>query len=220
MIAGFQAVGLALALTAAAAPSAPEGRRAEPVASLVSVLSAEDYPDEAVRKREQGTVSFRLSVDSDGRVTGCDILASSRSATLDSTTCRLMTERARFHPAADAVGKPTADTYEGRLVWRLPDPSKPRIDLPQRASVAIGLWSACADGEAAKLAVSSLAAAEIGERAFQACRALEERFLREIAEAKVEMDAARFDQALRADYSARLGRRLDYTRGILDAPKK
>lgn len=215
-------LGFAAALAALAAPgplspaSAEEGRRAEPVVSPVSLLSDADYPVEAIRSGQQGAVAYRLAIGADGRVSGCDVLASSGSATLDSTTCRLMTTRVRFHPAANAVGEPVADTYEGRIVWRLPASPGGRIDLPQRSNAAIGLWSACADGEAARLALSSLGAAEIADRAFQVCRELETRFVRELVEAKIEgLNAPRTAQAIRDDYSTRLVMRLEHIRTVL-----
>jgi protein TonB len=79
-----------------------------------------DYPAAAVRARQQGTVRFRLEVGPDGRVTGCTILRSSRSAALDSTTCALMRRRARFTPATDAVGNPVQSSIEEEFTWKLP----------------------------------------------------------------------------------------------------
>ncbi len=215
----FALAGLVAAGPVASAP-AQEGRPAEPVVSVASVLSDKDYPADAIRNREEGSVSFRLAIDSEGRVTGCEVSASSGSASLDSTTCRLMSTRVRFHPAANAAGKPATGTYEGRIVWRLPDPTKPMTDLPQRPSAAIGLWSACADGEAAKLALSSLAAADIAERAFEACAELEEHFVRELADAEIGLNGPRTAQAIRDDYSTRLKLRLEHIRGVLGPQRK
>ncbi|HET9640545.1 MAG TPA: energy transducer TonB [Allosphingosinicella sp.] len=218
----FRPVGIALALAALSVPGplstawAKEGRRAAPSVPLVSVLSDEDYPSTAIRNGEQGSVSFRLSITAAGRVSGCDILVSSGSAALDSTTCRLMATWVGFRPAEDGSGKPVADTYEGQIVWRLPASPAGRIDLPERPGAAIGLWSDCADGEAARLALSSLAAAEIAERAFRACRGLEERLVRELVEAGIEgLNAPRTVQALKDDYSERLGPRLAQVRSQL-----
>lgn len=199
---------------------AAEERKVEPAAPLASFLTADDYPSAAIRMGEQGTVSFRLSVDAAGRVSACDVLSTSGSETLDSTTCRLMTMRTRFRPATDSSGRPVAGSYEGRIIWRLPAGGPGRIDLPHRPSVAIGLWSACSDGEAAKLALSDLDAPRIAERAFAACAALEQRIVREIAQAKVEVDTQRFVQAIKDDFTARLGPRLEQVRSELGPQSK
>ena len=213
--------GIAGVLAAAAAvvplsgAAAAEPRKPEPAVPLVSVLSDSDYPAEAIRAGEQGMVVFRLAVGADGRVSGCEVMASSGSESLDSTTCRLMTTRVGFRPATDSAGKAVAGSYEGRIAWRLPAGPRGRIDLPDRPGAAIGLWSACADGEAAKLALSALGTAEIAGRAFAACAALEERIAREIAEAKVEgLDVDRIRQALRDDFTANLRPRLEQTRSL------
>jgi TonB family protein len=95
---------------------------ARAAANLPSLFSSDDYPAAAVRAGEQGAVGFRLEVDKAGRVAGCAITASSGSAALDATTCRLLSARARFTPARDRKGRPVADSLTGRIVWKLPEP--------------------------------------------------------------------------------------------------
>src|SRR4051812_11480989 len=85
----------------------PPATRAK--ADLAGILSDADYPPEAIRKGEQGTVGFRLVVDRRGEVASCEITASSGSAVLDNTTCVIMTSRLHFTPAADAKGRPVGD---------------------------------------------------------------------------------------------------------------
>jgi protein TonB len=92
---------------------------AQPKAKLASLFSVEDYPSEAFRNRHEGTVGFRLQVGADGRVKDCAIMSSSGFASLDSTTCRLLTLRARFSPALDRLGRPTTDSAVGQINWRL-----------------------------------------------------------------------------------------------------
>ena len=87
--------------------------------NLATYLSDFDYPVEARQRREQGTVSFRLTIGPDGRPTECVVTQSSGSAILDETTCRLMRERPRFTPARDRNGNPVSDTVEARIRWRL-----------------------------------------------------------------------------------------------------
>jgi TonB family protein len=164
---------LLLASTAASASGEPARARA----NLVSLFSDEDYPLEAVRNREQGAVQFRLGVGADGRPTECAIAATSGSAILDDTTCRLLMERARFEPARDEKGKAVPDEVTARIVWRLP-PAEPH----GRAEAALSLWSACLFGEAAKLALGNLPPEEIARRAFPLCLPLEAVAGREIDE--------------------------------------
>lgn len=211
---------IAVAAVASIAPlsgaCAAQARKAEPMAPLVSGLSDSDYPDSAIRNGEEGAVSFRLSVGTDGSVIGCDVLGSSGSIVLDSTTCRLMATRVRFRPAADSAGRPVQGAFEGRIVWRLPTIPVERVDLPERPSAAIRLWSACADGEAAKLVLSTLEAAQIAARAFGACARLEERVARELTATDGEAtDAPRTVQALKDDFAEKVGPWTVRTRSVL-----
>ena len=44
-------------------------------------------------------------------------------------TCGILVRRARFTPARDAAGKPVPDTFEGRIVWRLPETGPPPAEI-------------------------------------------------------------------------------------------
>ena len=68
----------------------------------------------------QGTTSVRLTIGTDGRVSGCEVTGSSGSSALDSATCNILRRRARFSPAMDSNGSPTSDTYSQRITWRVP----------------------------------------------------------------------------------------------------
>ena len=115
-------------------PPPPRGIAPRPArANLAALVTADDYPAEAIAKGEEGAVGFRLEIGANGRVTGCTITQSSGSAVLDSTTCRLMQTRARFTPAIDSRGRPAADSLDSRIVWRLP---KDQIPMESRWLVA------------------------------------------------------------------------------------
>jgi TonB family protein len=121
-LAGIMLQGLAQAadpLVALPPPAPPPKGRARARADLGALISNDDYPAEALRNRVEGTVGFQLLVGADGRVTGCNIIQSSGSAILDSTTCRLISTRARFSPARNQQGRPVADKVVGRIVWRI-----------------------------------------------------------------------------------------------------
>jgi TonB family protein len=79
-----------------------------------------DYPAEAIKGREEGTVSVRLGVDAVGRVSSCTVTQSAKSAALDAASCKLLVERARFSPARGNAGKAVASTFEARFQWEIP----------------------------------------------------------------------------------------------------
>jgi|GEM_PF-1157918 len=139
-----------------ASPPPRPGEPARARANLASLFSDDDYPSEAVREREQGTVGFRLEVGADGQVADCTITSSSGHATLDSTTCRLLTERARFTPARDPQGRPTTDSVVGRITWRLPEeeltPFKPSLTVETMTVNPAGeaVCTTATDGQPAK----------------------------------------------------------------------
>jgi TonB family protein len=114
------------AMAAAAAAGAPpplpvppgtEVAAARSVAPIASLIGKADYPPGARRRGEHGVVRFRLLVDEAGRVRGCRIAGSSGSAELDSAACRLVAERARFHPARDSAGKAVASVVQAAYIW-------------------------------------------------------------------------------------------------------
>ena len=88
---------------------------------LLSLFSSDDYPAEAMRKEETGTVAARISVDDKGKVTGCEVTETSKSPSLDAVTCSVFMERAKFRPALDAKGKAVAGSYTQRVRWMLPE---------------------------------------------------------------------------------------------------
>lgn len=83
----------------------------------------DDYPPAALRAAQQGMVRFELKVSDAGIATDCNITRSSGSPALDTTTCALMRERARFEPAHDADGRAVASVYKGLVRWELPEPN-------------------------------------------------------------------------------------------------
>lgn len=97
-------------------------RSVKPRGNLAAVLSNEDYPLDAMRNSEQGTVSFVLTLDERGRVADCIIEYSSGSASLDAQTCRLMWLRAKLEPGRDKAGRPVTSAMHARIRWVLPEP--------------------------------------------------------------------------------------------------
>jgi len=110
-----------IALTAIAphGPANAADAEAVPLNDPGSWVSAGDYPPDSRRNREEGQVSFRLTVGGDGRPSACAIVKSSGFESLDSVTCRLLLQRARFHPPVDAIGPVSSASYEKTISWAL-----------------------------------------------------------------------------------------------------
>ncbi|OYX90714.1 MAG: hypothetical protein B7Y74_16115 [Novosphingobium sp. 35-62-5] len=96
-------------------------RSAAPKSAPGSWVSDRDYPTAAIREEREGTTRFRLSVGMDGKVTGCEITASSGSPDLDAATCAKVTARARFIPALGSDGMPMSGSYASAVRWVLPE---------------------------------------------------------------------------------------------------
>jgi TonB family protein len=90
-------------------------------ANVAALMSVDDYPVVALRNGQQGIVNYHLHIGSDGLVRGCTVMSSSGFLALDAVTCQAIRERARFFPAQDSAGKPTDDSYYGRVRWVLPE---------------------------------------------------------------------------------------------------
>lgn len=80
-----------------------------------------DYPTEAIRRNEQGTVVARFIVGVDGRVQNCAIAVSSSHPSLDIPTCELIVERYRYEPAVGEQGQPVAGLAVHTVRWVLGD---------------------------------------------------------------------------------------------------
>jgi protein TonB len=79
----------------------------------------EDYPTRARERGEEGTVGFRVTVGSNGRVEACDVTSSSGSVNLDKAACQGLRRYARFNPALNDAGEPIAGTWSSALTYRL-----------------------------------------------------------------------------------------------------
>lgn len=106
-------------------PPRPYSEPSRPIAPISSYVTAADYPQEALRAHDQGTVGVRLAISADGRVTGCEITSSSGSKSLDQATCQILRSRAQFVPAVGWSGGPVPDSQAARIRWRLPDEPAP-----------------------------------------------------------------------------------------------
>lgn len=102
-----------------AAPPAIEAVPSQATADLQSLFRSDDYPLTARERKEQGSVTVRLTIGVMGRVRACDVTSSSGSRALDNVSCQILQSRASFTPARDSSGKPTDDTVNQEIRWVL-----------------------------------------------------------------------------------------------------
>jgi protein TonB len=93
---------------------------ARPIGKPGSWATPEDYPSTDLYAEHEGVTHFSLSIDAQGRVSGCTVIASSGFAGLDNATCKLIMKRARFSPAMDENGQPTAGGFASAVRWTIP----------------------------------------------------------------------------------------------------
>lgn len=122
----------------AATPVAPT-----PLGNPGEWVSTDDYPAEALREGRSGLVAFRVTIDPQGGVSGCEVSVSSGSGDLDAATCALITQRAKFRPAVGADGKPMVGSYMNRVRWTLPTPTPQQLPMMVRCGVNEDLQMIC-----------------------------------------------------------------------------
>lgn len=79
----------------------------------------ENYPSRALREEIEGTVGVAVTVNAEGRVSGCRVTRSSGSGILDEAACEGMQRYARFEPALNDAGNPTNGNYSTAITYRL-----------------------------------------------------------------------------------------------------
>ena len=82
-------------------------------------LKSNDYPSGLLQKGAQGIIKFRLSVDMEGKPTGCHIQQSTRPAGFDQAVCDGLMRRAKFEPALGADGRPIASYWNSTARFKL-----------------------------------------------------------------------------------------------------
>lgn len=80
-------------------------------------LRFSDLPPELRRPGFHATVGVRYRVETDGRVSGCEISRSSGMPALDRVTCDRIEERFRYRPSLDGDGRPVRSIIEENHEW-------------------------------------------------------------------------------------------------------
>lgn len=106
---------------------------ANAIVALNELFTTDDYPADALRRGEQGTVSARITIDASGAVIDCTIAKSSGSELLDATTCAVIRSRAHYLAVSEADRIPVVRTDAIRINWVIPRADgRPVIDAYTR----------------------------------------------------------------------------------------
>lgn len=84
-------------------------------------VTTQDYPSAALHFKMHGTSGFKLTIDTTGKPSRCDIISSSGFDVLDTATCERVMARALFKPARDRKGAAIEGGFSNRVRWVLPD---------------------------------------------------------------------------------------------------
>ncbi len=85
-----------------------------------NTISEDDYPAASLRAGEEGVTRVTFVVGADGRVSTCNVVASSGSTRLDEATCNIIQRRFRYNPAT-REGAPVAETKTVPIRWQIRD---------------------------------------------------------------------------------------------------
>jgi protein TonB len=117
-------------------PPAPAPAAAKPAPALPPVrpradpkrfgeMMTNDYPQSAMRRKQEGAVDLAMCMSADGRASNVRVIKSSGVEALDEAAVKGVS-RLKFTPAKDSAGKavawcpPTYPEYTMQLVWQLP----------------------------------------------------------------------------------------------------
>lgn len=109
-------------LTGQSSSEAAGQRRAPlPEGNVGEWITPDDYPATLARAETTGLVRFRLTVNSAGRASACQVISATRSAVFADVTCLTLLQRARFKPAMNAAGQPVAGYWTSSVRFQVPD---------------------------------------------------------------------------------------------------
>lgn len=114
---------LAVAPALAGETTAPSGKNVPPSLMLQNereAVPAQDYPSSSYRSGEEGTSSFKVWADANGKLLDCQITKSSGVKALDDQTCASLRLRGKF--TASGAPNETDDRYSmtDSVQWVIP----------------------------------------------------------------------------------------------------
>lgn len=97
-------------------PLKQEARAKQPLGDF---FRSSSYPSQALRDHDTGQVGIALLVDETGKVRDCMVEETSGFATLDTMSCSILIQYAKFHPAIGNDGKPAKSASFHRISWKI-----------------------------------------------------------------------------------------------------
>lgn len=94
-------------------------RAAETLTPLPALFTEDDYPVKAILAEQSGTTRIALMIDESGKVRDCTLIEASGIAVLDSRSCGIIMQRAKFTPSAGPDGEPVKSFWIQTIRWRL-----------------------------------------------------------------------------------------------------
>lgn len=79
----------------------------------------QNYPSHMLREEQEGRLGVRLTVNTKGRPTYCEVTFTSGPASFNDTVCLLMLKHATFEPARTSEGKPLTARYSTAVSFKL-----------------------------------------------------------------------------------------------------
>lgn len=136
-------LGLVMALAMQAAPAvqdtSPPSKARKAKTRVISWQTDDDYPADALRKHQAGTVKYRMTIDATGKAIACHVTGSSGYSALDEKTCPLIISNSRYEPARDDAGKNIASDLNGTFTWSIPGAAQTPNPASALASEPLGI---------------------------------------------------------------------------------
>jgi len=82
-------------------------------------IKVDDYPQQAMRNHQEGSVSVELKISADGAPLSCEVTESAGYSALDEVTCRRLM-KAHFEPARDPNGVAVGGNFHTVVGWSMP----------------------------------------------------------------------------------------------------
>ena len=80
-------------------------------------IKQSDYPSSAAANHAEGISKIKVTVETNGLASHCEVVKSSGFDDLDQAACTALLARARFRPATDAAGMPIVKTWSQSINW-------------------------------------------------------------------------------------------------------
>jgi TonB family protein len=93
-----------------------------PLGDMREWAGPSDYPESEWKAGAEGTVTLRVEVDAQGRITRCTVVRATAPGSLQALACTLLSARGKFRHALSATGKPVASEVRMSVWFELPRP--------------------------------------------------------------------------------------------------